>query len=215
MAPSADAPDIDVLIDRLRDLHPGARYELDWETPEQLLVATILAAQCTDERVNRVTKTLFVTYPDAAAFAEADRDELEEALKPTGFFRQKAKTVQQVCQALVERHGGEVPRSMKAMKALPGVGRKSANVVLNTAFDMPTGIIVDTHVARVAPRMGLSSEKKGEKIERDLMAVVPESEWTFFGPAMVLFGRYTCTARAPKCDTCVMADVCPRVGLQG
>lgn len=213
MAPSADAPDIDVILDRLHELHPDARYELDWETPEQLLVATILAAQCTDERVNRVTKTLFVTYPDAAAFAEADREELEEALKPTGFFRQKTKTVQQVCQALVDRHEGEVPRSMRSMVALPGIGRKSANVVLNTAFDMPTGIIVDTHVVRVAPRMGLSSEKKGEKIERDLMAVVPESEWTFFGPAMVLFGRYTCTARAPKCDGCVMADVCPRIGV--
>jgi len=213
MDPSADAPDIDVIVARLHDLHPGARYELDWETPEQLLVATILAAQCTDERVNRVTKTLFITYPDPAAFADADREELEEALKPTGFFRQKTKTVQRVCQALVDRHDGEVPRSMKSMVALPGVGRKSANVVLNTAFDMPTGIIVDTHVARVAPRMGLTSEKKGEKIERDLMAVVPESEWTFFGPAMVLFGRYTCTARAPKCDGCGMADVCPRVGV--
>jgi endonuclease-3 len=213
MAPSADAPDIDVILARLHELHPDARYELDWETPEQLLVATILAAQCTDERVNRVTKTLFVTYPDAAAFAQADREELEEALKPTGFFRQKTKTVQQVCQALVDRHEGEVPRSMRSMVALPGIGRKSANVVLNTAFDMPTGIIVDTHVVRVAPRMGLSSEKKGEKIERDLMAVVPESEWTFFGPAMVLFGRYTCTARAPKCDGCVMADVCPRIGV--
>lgn len=213
MAPSADAPDIDVILARLHELHPDARYELDWETPEQLLVATILAAQCTDERVNRVTKTLFVTYPDAAAFAAADREELEEALKPTGFFRQKTKTVQEVCQALVDRHGGEVPRSMRSMVELPGIGRKSANVVLGTAFDMPTGIIVDTHVVRVAPRMGLSSEKKGEKIERDLMAVVPESEWTFFGPAMVLFGRYTCTARAPKCDGCVMADVCPRVGV--
>lgn len=213
MNSSTDALEIDVLIDRLHEAHPGARYELDWETPEQLLVATILAAQCTDERVNRVTKELFVTYRDAAAFAAAEREELEQAIKATGFFRQKAKTVQRVCQALVEHHGGEVPRSMEAMVELPGIGRKSANVVLNTAFDMATGIIVDTHVGRVAPRMGLSTAKKADRIERDLMARVPESEWTFFGPAMVLFGRYTCTARAPKCEHCVMADACPQVGV--
>ncbi|MCB9567693.1 MAG: endonuclease III [Myxococcales bacterium] len=210
---AAAAPDIHEVVARLHQAHPDARYELDWETPVQLLVATILAAQCTDERVNRVTKTLFVTYPDARAFAEADRAELEEALKPTGFFRQKAKTVQEVCQALVDRHGGEVPNTMEAMVRLPGIGRKSANVVLNTAWDLPTGIIVDTHVNRVAPRMGLSRETKGDAIERDLMAVVPRSEWTFFGPAMVLLGRYTCTARAPKCEGCVMADICPKVGV--
>ncbi len=213
MNSSAHALEIDVLLDRLHEVHPDARYELDWETPEQLLVATILAAQCTDERVNRVTKELFVTYPDAAAYAAADREELEQAIKSTGFFRQKAKTVQRVCQALVERHGGEVPRSMEAMVELPGIGRKSANVVLCTAFEMASGIIVDTHVGRVAPRMGLSTEKKADRIERDLMALVPDSEWTFFGPAMVLLGRNTCTARAPKCEHCVMADACPKVGV--
>ncbi|MCA9663110.1 MAG: endonuclease III [Myxococcales bacterium] len=214
MAASADAPDIDVLLSRLHETHPNARYELDWENPLQLLVATILAAQCTDERVNRVTKTLFVTYPDAAAFADADRGELEEALKPTGFFRQKAKKVQEVCQAVVARFGGAVPETMEELVSLPGIARKSANVVLNTAFDMPSGIIVDTHVQRVAPRMGLTREtKKPERIERDLMAIIPESEWTFFGPAMVLHGRYTCTARAPKCDDCVMADICPKIGV--
>jgi endonuclease-3 len=214
MAASADAPDIDVLLSRLQETHPNARYELDWENPLQLLVATILAAQCTDERVNRVTKTLFVTYPDAAAFADADRGELEEALKPTGFFRQKTKKVQEVCQAIVERFDGAVPETMEELVSLPGIARKSANVVLNTAFDIPSGIIVDTHVQRVAPRMGLTREqKKPERIERDLMALVPESEWTFFGPAMVLHGRYTCTARAPKCDDCVMADICPKIGV--
>ncbi|MBK8263956.1 MAG: endonuclease III [Nannocystis sp.] len=207
-------PDVDVIVERLRERFPDARYELDWETPVQLAVATILAAQCTDERVNAVTKALFVRYPDAAAFAAADREELEEALKPTGFYKQKAKTVQEVCAALCERHGGEVPASMTALCALPGIARKSANVILNTAFGMASGIIVDTHVQRVAPRMGLSEESKPEAIERDLMAIVPESAWTFFGPAMVLHGRYTCTARAPQCAGCVMADLCPKVGVK-
>ncbi|HRI06253.1 MAG TPA: endonuclease III [Nannocystaceae bacterium] len=211
---SASSPDIHVVLERLHEKHPDARYELDWETPVQLTVATILAAQCTDERVNRVTKTLFVTYPDAQAFASADREELEEALKPTGFYKQKAKTVQEVCAGLVERFGGEVPRSMEELTSLPGIARKTANVILNTAFGIPSGIIVDTHVLRVAPRMGFSSETKPEAIERDLMDIVPQSEWTFFGPAMVLHGRYTCTARAPKCEECVMADLCPKVGVE-
>ena len=212
---SAHVPDIHVILERLRERHPDARYELDWETPVQLTVATILAAQCTDERVNRVTKTLFVTYPDAPAFAAADREELEEALKPTGFYKQKAKTVQEVCQALCERFGGEVPRSMEALTSLPGIARKTANVILNTAFGIPSGIIVDTHVLRVAPRMGLSRESKPEGIERDLMDLVPQREWTFFGPAMVLHGRYTCTARAPRCGECPMADLCPKIGVEG
>ena len=212
---TAQVPDIHVILERLRERHPDARYELDWETPVQLTVATILAAQCTDERVNRVTKTLFVTYPDAAAFAAADREELEEALKPTGFYKQKAKTVQEVCRALCERFGGEVPQTMEALTSLPGIARKTANVILNTAFGIPSGIIVDTHVLRVAPRMGLSRESKPEAIERDLMDLVPQREWTFFGPAMVLHGRYTCTARAPRCGECPMADLCPKIGVEG
>lgn len=213
MRPSAPASDVAEILQRLHRTYPDARYELDWQTPVQLMVATILAAQCTDERVNRVTATLFVRYPDARAFADADREELEEALKPTGYFRQKAKTVQEVCRALVDRFGGEVPRTMAELVTLPGIGRKSANVVLNTAFNLPTGIIVDTHVLRVAPRMGLSRASKGDDVERDLMGRVPQDEWTFFGPAMVLHGRYTCTAKAPKCDGCVMADLCPKIGV--
>ena len=203
------------LLARLRDVHPDATYELDWETPEQMLVATILAAQCTDERVNKVTRTLFVTYPDAAAFAGADRRELEEALKPTGFFRQKARAVQGVCAALVARHDGKVPRDMAALVALPGVARKTANVVLNCCFDEPSGIIVDTHVARVSQRLGLTTQKKPDKIERDLMKRVDEDAWTFWGPAMVLHGRYTCKAKNPDCAQCPFLDLCPRKGVEG
>ncbi len=204
---------IATILSRLRESHPNARYELDWETPEQLLVATILAAQCTDERVNKVTKTLFVKYPSPQAFADADLAELEEELRPTGFYRQKAKTVKEVNRAICEYHGGKVPASMEEMVTLPGIARKSANVVLNTAFNMPTGIIVDTHVLRVAPRLGLTKKEKPEEIEADLMKLVPKDEWTFFGPAMVLHGRYTCVAKKPKCEECNLESVCEKRGV--
>jgi endonuclease III len=210
---TTSAIDIDVLLERLRQAHPDARYELNWSTPTQMLVATILAAQCTDERVNAVTATLFVDYPDAAAFAAADRATLEEALKPTGFYKQKTKTVQECGQALLTRFGGEVPQTMAELVTLPGIGRKTANVILNTCWDIPSGIIIDTHVQRIAPRMGLSRHSKPEDIEQDLMRIVPEDQWTFFGPAMVLFGRYTCTAKKPACPTCPLRDVCPRIGV--
>jgi endonuclease-3 len=210
---TASAPDIDVLLTRLRGIYPEARYELNWSTPVQMLVATILAAQCTDERVNATTATLFVDYPDAAAFAAADRATLEEALRPTGFYKQKAKSVQECCQAILDRFGGEVPQTVAELITLPGVARKTANVVLNTCWDIPSGIIVDTHVQRLAGRMGLSSQGKPDDIERDLMAIVPEDQWTYFGPAMVLFGRYTCTAKKPACRTCPLQDICPRIGV--
>lgn len=200
-------------LERLRVAHPGARYELDWTTPLELLVATILAAQCTDERVNRVTATLFKKYPDARAYAEADTAALEEDLKPTGFFRQKTKTVQSVCRELIRRFGGEVPKTMEELTTLPGVARKSANVVLNTAYDFPSGVIVDTHVARVSQRMGISKHDKPEEIEQDLMRLVPKDAWTFFGPATVLHGRYTCVAKKPKCDACMANDICEKKGV--
>jgi endonuclease-3 len=203
----------ETILSRLREKHPDATYELNWETPEQLLVATILAAQCTDERVNRVTATLFKKYPDAPAFAAADLAELEELLKPTGAFRQKAKAVKDTCAMLVERHGGRVPQSMDAMLELPRVARKTANVVLNCAFKLPTGVIVDTHVARTSQRLGLTTNDKPEAIEQDLMGLVPQESWCFFGPAMVLHGRYTCTARAPKCGECILEDVCEKIGV--
>ncbi len=202
-----------VLLERLREMHPTARYELNWSTPVQMLVATILAAQCTDERVNAVTETLFVRWPDAESFANADRAELEEAVRPTGFYKQKARSVQEACRALVDRFGGEVPRSIAELITLPGVARKTANVVLATCFDIPSGIIVDTHVQRVSQRMGLTTQRDPERIESDLMALVPEDQWTWFGPAMVLFGRYLCTAKKPECSRCPVQSSCPKLGV--
>src|SRR6185369_17862362 len=152
--------------------------------------------------------SLFPKYPTARAHAEAKTEDLEEDIKATGFYRQKAKSIQGACRALVDRFGGEVPRTMRELVSLPGVARKTANVVLNTGWNIPSGVIVDTHVARVAPRMGLTKQKDPEDIEKDLMRALPESEWTFFGPAMVLHGRYTCTARAPKCGACTMKSLC-------
>lgn len=206
-------PDIDVLLDRLRQSYPDARYELDWDTPVHMLVATILAAQCTDERVNAVTRTLFPRYPDAQAFADADLAELEEAVRPTGTFRQKAKAIKNACRMLVDEFGGEVPQSIEALVRLPGVARKTANVVLATCFNIPSGVIVDTHVIRLAGRMGLSEHRDPQDIERDLMRMVPQDDWTFFGPAMILLGRYVCTAKKPDCPNCVMRDICPKIGV--
>lgn len=210
----SNAPDVNaVLLPRLAEKYPNARYELDWETPLQLLVATILAAQCTDERVNRVTKDLFPRYPDAQAFAEANTEELEELIRATGTYKQKAKAVQGACREIVARFGGEVPQTIEELTTLPGVARKSANVVLNNAWNIPSGIIVDTHVNRVSQRMGLSRNTKPEAIERDLMELVPQDRWTFFGPAMVLHGRYTCTAKAPDCSGCMFSDSCPKIAI--
>ncbi|HZI13636.1 MAG TPA: endonuclease III [Myxococcus sp.] len=210
MNPTEKTP---VLLERLREAHPDARYELNWSTPFELLVATILAAQCTDERVNRVTATLFQKYPGPQALADADTAGLEEDLKPTGFYKQKTKSVQAMSRALLEQFGGEVPRTVDELVTLPGVARKTANVVLNTAFNLASGIIVDTHVARVSQRMGLTKHDKPEAIEEDLMRLVPQAQWTFFGPATVLHGRYTCTAKKPKCAECLFQDLCPRIGV--
>jgi endonuclease-3 len=205
---------VPTLLSRLRQAHPDARYELNWSTPFELLVATILAAQCTDERVNRVTATLFQKYPGPQAFADANTPELEEDLKPTGFYKQKAKSVQGMSRELLAKFGGEVPRTMEGLVTLPGVARKTANVVLNTAFNLPSGIIVDTHVARVSQRLGLTKKEKPEEIEQELMKLVPQDQWTFFGPATVLHGRYTCTARKPKCEECPFNDLCPKIGVE-
>lgn len=207
-------PDITIILERLRAKYPGAKYELNWTTPLELLVATILAAQCTDERVNRVTATLFVKYPGPRAYLDVDVTELEEDLRPTGFYKNKAKAVRGACQVILDKFGGEVPRTMVELITLPGVARKTANVVLNTAFNIPSGVIVDTHVQRVSQRMGLSEESKPDDIEKDLMRIVPQSEWTFFGPAVVLHGRYTCVARSPKCGECVLADNCEKRGVE-
>ncbi|NNC16484.1 endonuclease III [Corallococcus exiguus] len=210
MKPAALVP---VVLERLREKYPDAKYELNWNTPFELLVATILAAQCTDERVNRVTAELWKKYDGPQALADADTAELEEDLKPTGFFKQKTKTVQAMSRALLDAHKGEVPDRMEDLVELPGVARKTANVVLNTAFQQASGIIVDTHVARVSQRLGLTKQEKPEAIETDLMKRVPKDDWTFFGPAVVLHGRYTCVAKKPKCSECLLNDVCPKLGV--
>jgi endonuclease-3 len=192
--------------------YPDARCALEHETPLQLLVATMLSAQCTDARVNQVTPGLFARYADAQAFAAADRGELEKAIQSTGFFRNKARNIQACCQALVEKHGGSVPRTMEELVPLAGVGRKTANVILGTAFGMP-GITVDTHVGRLSRRMGLTTAEDPEKVERDLMHLIPKKEWTMFSHRMILHGRQVCRARQPDCGNCVLSEVCPKIGV--
>jgi endonuclease III len=198
------------LISRLEQKFPDAKYELNWENPWQLLIATILAAQATDERVNKVTPVLFAKWPTPQDLVNADQAELEQVLTPTGFFRRKAKAVKETSQGLIDLFGGEVPKTVDELVQLRGVARKTANVVLNTAFNIPSGVIVDTHVARVSRRMGLTELTDPDQIEGDLMKLVPQDRWTFFGPAMVLLGRYICTSREAKCGECVMNDVCPK-----
>lgn len=183
------------------------------ESPLQLLIATILSAQCTDERVNKVTPELFRRYPTAAHFAAAPLADLEKAIQSTGFFRNKAKNIQGCCRELVERYDGRVPRQMEDLVGLPGVGRKTANVVLGTAFGLATGVVVDTHVTRLSQRMGLTRNTDAEKIEQDLMAVLPQEEWINFSHRMIHHGRRICGARRPQCEECSLLSFCPRVGL--
>ncbi len=197
----------------LKKTYPDAICELNFKTPLELLIATILAAQCTDARVNEVTKALFKKYRSANDYAEAEPQQLEEDIRSTGFFRQKAKSVIGCCREIAERHQGKVPADMDALTRLPGVGRKTANVVLGTALDIATGIVVDTHVKRLSMRMGLSSQTDPEKIERDLMEVVPKESWIAFGHRMTIHGRRVCTARKPQCDTCPLERVCPKIGV--
>ncbi len=196
-----------------RRLIPTRACALNFKTPLQLLVATILSAQCTDTRVNIVTKELFKKYPDAQAFAAARLPQLERAIQSTGFFRNKAKNIKACCRELVEQYDGRLPQDLDAMVQLAGVGRKTANVVLGTAFGMPTGVVVDTHVTRLSQRLGLTRHKDPVKIERDLMAVLPRKEWVDFSHRMITHGRQVCVARKPKCDICPLADVCPRIGV--
>jgi endonuclease-3 len=200
------------LVRTLARLYPDARCSLDFRDPLQLLVATILSAQCTDARVNKVTPALFARFPNAKAFAEADPAELERYIQSTGFFRNKAHNIQACCRALVEKHGGKVPRTMEELVPLPGVGRKTANVILGNAYGVP-GIPVDTHVGRLSQRLGLTTEIDPVKIERDLTAVLPPEEWTAFGHRMIEHGRRVCQARKPLCGDCAMSRSCPRAGV--
>ena len=197
------------MISRLKREYPGATTELAWRTPLDLLVATMLSAQSTDVRVNAVTETLFEGYHTAQDYAEADLGELKEEIRAVGFFRNKARALRGMARMLLEEHGGEVPRTMEELVRLPGVGRKTANVVLGTAFGVDEGVVVDTHVRRLANRLGLSRERDPEKIERDLLPVVPEGERTLFSHLLILHGRRVCKARKPECPRCVLNHVCP------
>jgi len=193
--------------------YPDARCSLDHANPLQLLVATILSAQCTDVRVNQVTPALFARFPDARAFARAEPSELETAIQSTGFFRNKARSIIGCCRKLVADHGGQVPATMEELCRLPGVGRKTANVILGSAHGVP-GITVDTHVGRVSRRLGLSTATDPEKVERDLMRLIPATEWTAFSHRMIYHGRQLCQARKPRCVECRLARLCPQIGVQ-
>ena len=207
MNPSA-APASEVTA-RLKAEYPDARTELDWANPLELLVATILSAQTTDVQVNRVTESLFSKYRTAEDYADSTPDELEEDIRPTGFYRNKARSLRGMASALVEEHGGEVPRTMSELLALPGVGRKTANVVLGNAFGTNEGIVVDTHVRRVSGRLLLTEGQDPVKIEQDLMEAVPEEDRTIFSHLLILHGRRTCKARKPDCPNCILNDICP------
>ncbi|MDZ7343867.1 MAG: endonuclease III [candidate division KSB1 bacterium] len=197
------------LLRMLRERYPHATCALRFTNPFELLVATVLSAQSTDKLVNRITPALFKKYPGPAALARADLAELESLIRPSGFFRQKAKNLKACAEAIANDHGGQVPRTMAALMALPGVGRKTANVVLGNAFHLNEGIVVDTHMQRLAQRLGLSRENNPEKIEQELMAIVPQEDWTVFSHRMIQHGREICRARQPKCPACLLAPDCP------
>jgi len=204
------------IIKILKKTYPTATTALDWTTPLELLVATILSAQCTDVRVNIVTKELFKKYRSAADFVAADISELEEYIRTAGFYHQKAKSIQAACKMIVENFGGEIPSTMAELITLPGVARKTANVVLGTAFKKNEGIAVDTHVGRVAIRLGLitstTNSKDAVKIEKELMELVPQKEWTFFSHGLIFLGRQICFARNPRHDLCPLNSLCPKIG---
>jgi endonuclease-3 len=200
------------IVRDLARLYPEARCSLDFDTPVQLLIATILSAQCTDARVNKVTPALFARFPDAHAFAAADQADVEELIRTTGYFRNKAKNIIRCCGQIVEHHGGEVPRSLDALVALAGIGRKTANVVLGHAFGL-AGIPVDTHVGRISRRLGLTTHSNPVKIERDLNALIPKKDWSLFGLRLIYHGRKVCLARKPRCEGCSLAGMCLKVGV--
>jgi endonuclease-3 len=197
----------------LTKLYPDAHCALNYTNPLELLIATVLSAQCTDVRVNMVTPALFARYHDAAAYANADPRELESMIQSTGFFRNKARSIIACCKELVEKHGGQVPGTMAELNQLPGIGRKTANVILGNAFDVQ-GITVDTHVGRLSRRMGLTTETDAEKVERDLMCLIPKKDWTMFSHRMIFHGRQVCFARKPNCIGCALSDVCPKIGVE-
>lgn len=202
------------VVRQLRKDYPEAECALRYDSPVQLLVATILSAQCTDTRVNIVTKDLFRKYPDAEALAKAPLRSLEKIIQSTGFFRSKAKNIKACCQALVAEFDGEVPRDIEALVNLAGVGRKTANVVLGTAFGLPTGVVVDTHVGRLSRRLGLTAATDPVRVERELMELIPKKEWIAYSHRMIYHGRAICKARKPQCDQCGFERFCPQVGVE-
>uniref|UniRef100_A0A832LWA7 Endonuclease III n=1 Tax=Caldimicrobium thiodismutans TaxID=1653476 RepID=A0A832LWA7_9BACT len=196
------------IIRRLKEAYPEARIALHFENPLQLLVATILSAQCTDERVNQVTSYLFKKYRSPEDFVKVPLEELAEDIKSTGFYQQKAKYIQEACKIILEKFGGEVPRTMEELLELPGVARKTANIVLSNAYGVVEGIPVDTHVSRLSQRLGLVSSKQAEKIERELMELVPREDWFIFPYLLQAHGRKICQAKKPKCPECLLKDLC-------
>jgi len=200
------------VIRLLRKAYPGAKCTLDYETVHQLMVATILSAQCTDERVNMVTPGLFEEYRSVQAFAEAELDDLRQAIYTTGFYANKARAIRESARELLERHKGEVPRTLEQLVKLTGVGRKTASVVLGAGYGLAEGIVVDTHVARVSRLLRFTSERTPDKIERDLMKIIPESDWIGYSHLMIQHGRSVCKARRPECSGCVLSTLCPSAG---
>lgn len=209
MREKSTVEEVTALIERLQATYPDAHCALDYETPIQLLVATILSAQCTDERVNQVTPTLFARYATVVDFATADREALEQAIHSTGFFRQKALYIQESSRAILQQHGGEVPRDMATLLTLKGVARKTANVILSEIYNISEGITVDTHVKRLAKRLGLTTESDPVKVERDLMDLIPRPYWRDISHLLIFHGRQICHARHPECSRCPLYDLCP------
>ena len=205
---------VPLLMAKLAELYPETRTALDYANPLQLVVATILSAQCTDKRVNQVTPALFERFPTAQSFADAKLRDIQEFIRSTGFFRNKSRYIRAFCRAIVKHHGGEVPGTLAELVKLPGLGRKSANVVLGEGFGVP-GVTVDTHVGRLSRRLGLSVKTNPVQVERDLMRHVPQPEWTRFSHQLILHGRQVCKSRKPRCSECALAELCPQRGVRG
>jgi endonuclease-3 len=204
-------PEVKTYIKLFKRYYPDAHCALEHKNPEELLIATVLSAQCTDERVNQVTKVLFNRYPDLMSLAQAELKDVEEIVRPTGFYKNKAKNILSLARTLVEKNGGLSFQTMDELIGLPGVGRKTANVVLGNAFNMATGVVVDTHVQRLSRRLGLTRQSTPEKIEIDLMGIVPKKDWVQFSHWLIWHGRQICKARKPQCEKCFLDSLCPKI----
>ena len=207
--PGSDALRVGIILDELDRLYPDAHCELNYRSPFELLIAVILSAQCTDDRVNMITPTLFERFPTPKALAESSQEEVEQIIFSTGFYRNKAKNIRAAAKKLCEKFGGQVPQTMPDLLSLPGVARKTANVVLGTAFGIPSGVVVDTHIGRLSQRLGMTREEDPEKIERDLQAQWPQARWIMSAHRLIWHGRRVCFARKPSCATCTLRPVCP------